>query len=60
MYLASFPRLNRYVKRIDYNVYCSQPVFNEITHDFWKELAARLEARAARRRNQDAAEKGSK
>ena len=60
MYLVSFPRLNRYVKRIDYNVYCTQPVFNEITHDFWKELAARLEARAARRRNPDEAEKGSK
>ena len=49
MYLAVFPRLARYVRRIDYNVYCSQPVFNEITHDRWKALANRLEQRAARR-----------
>ena len=49
MYLVTFPRLARYVRRIDYNVYCSQPVFNEVTHDRWKELAGRLEARAARR-----------
>ena len=50
MYAVAFPRLSGYVRKIDYNVYCSQPVFNEITHDRWKTLAARLENRAARRR----------
>lgn len=47
MYVCAFPRLGRYVRRIDYNVYCSQPVFNEITHSRWKKLAAWLEKRAA-------------
>ena len=50
LYLVSFPRLARYVRRIDYNVYCSQPVFNEATRDRWREIAAWLENRAARRR----------
>ncbi len=54
MYAASFPRLAQYVRRIDYNVYCSQPVFQELSHDFWKETAEKLERRAevaALRRN---------
>ncbi len=46
MYLAAFPRLRRYVREIDYNVYCSLPVFNEITHDRWRDLAAWFEKRA--------------
>ena len=50
MYAVAFPRLSKYVRRIDYNVYCSQPVFNEVTRDRWKDLAAKLEARAARKR----------
>ena len=49
MYVAVFPRLAYYVRRIDYNVYCSQPVFNEITHDRWKDLANFLERRANHR-----------
>ena len=48
MYLAAFPRLAQYVRRIDYNVYCSQPVFNEATHDRWKQWAAKLDERCAR------------
>lgn len=50
MYAIALPRLMRYVRRIDYNVYCSQPVFNEAGHDRWKVLADRLEEIAARRR----------
>ena len=50
MYLAAFPRLARYVRRIDYNVYCSQPVFNEVTRDRWKTWAAALESRASRKK----------
>ena len=50
MYAVALPRLKRYVRRIDYNVYCSQPVFNEVRHDRWKALANRLEALAERRR----------
>ena len=49
MYAATLPRLAHYVHRIDYNVYCSQPVFTEIAHDRWKELAERMEKRAAKR-----------
>ncbi|MBQ8136704.1 MAG: exopolysaccharide Pel transporter PelG, partial [Clostridia bacterium] len=51
MYLVAFPRLALYVRRIDYKVFCSQPVFNEMTNDRWKKLAGWLEARAARRAN---------
>ena len=50
MYAVAFPRLSKYVRRINYNVYCSQPVFNEVTRDRWKDLAAKLEARAARKK----------
>ena len=50
MYAVALPRLKHYVRRIDYNVYCSQPVFNEIRHDRWKALANRLEAHAERQR----------
>ena len=51
MYLVSLPRLSQYVRRIDYNVYCSQPVFNEIRRDRWKAIARLLESRAERRRS---------
>ena len=47
MYAVAFPRLYRYVRRIDYNIYCSQPVFNEISNDRWKAIAQRLETLAA-------------
>ena len=49
MYVCAFPRLAKYVRRIDYNVYCSQPVFNEISRKRWKAIAAKLEANAAKR-----------
>ncbi len=49
MYLAAVPRLYRYVQRIDYHVYCSQPVFNEIRRDRFREAAEWLEQRAHRR-----------
>lgn len=43
MYLVSLPRLLSYVKRIDYHVFCSQPVVAEGDRGFWPRLAARLE-----------------
>ncbi|MCR4621246.1 MAG: exopolysaccharide Pel transporter PelG [Clostridiales bacterium] len=48
MYTAALPRMKSYVRRIDYHVYCSQPVFNERTHDRWKIIADKLEERAGR------------
>lgn len=47
MYLTAMPRLYRYVKQIDYYVFCGQPVLASIRSGLWTRLAAKLDARAA-------------
>jgi uncharacterized membrane protein len=44
MYVIGLPRLLFYVKNIDYNVFCSQAVFNAPSNRFWKRVADRLDA----------------
>lgn len=44
MYLAALPRLYSYVKRIDYHVFCGQPVLADPKVGFWTRAAARLDA----------------
>ena len=46
IYLAALPRLIRYVNRIDYHVFCEQPVLNREKKGFWISLAAWLDRRA--------------
>lgn len=51
MYLTALPRLHSYVKRIDYHVFCGQPVLADPKVGFWTRAAARLDAMAAPRRH---------
>lgn len=48
MYLVALPRLLWYIHRINFRVYCSQPVFPMRKDTRWMRLADRLDARAAR------------
>lgn len=48
MFLTAMPRLLAYVERIDYHVFCSQPVFNTYETGRFVRLAGWLDARAAR------------
>lgn len=47
MYLTALPRLFRYVKRIDYHVFCGQPVLAPKGTGKWTRAASWLDARAA-------------
>ncbi len=48
MYAVSIPQLLTYVKRIDYHVFCSQPVVNDPRIGKWARLATWLDTRAER------------
>ncbi|MDD3214946.1 MAG: exopolysaccharide Pel transporter PelG, partial [Eubacteriales bacterium] len=47
MYLTAMPRLYRYVKHIDYHVFCGQPVLASRKTGLWTRLAVMLDERAA-------------
>jgi len=49
MYLTALPRLLRYVKRIDYHVFCGQPVLAPQETGGWTRAASWLDARATGR-----------
>ena len=49
MFLVAMSRLIAYVNRIDFHVFCSQPVFNAYRAGLWVRLADALDARAERR-----------
>lgn len=49
MFLVAMSRLIAYVNRIDFHVFCSQPVFNTYRTGLWMRLADALDARAVRR-----------
>lgn len=51
MYLFALPRLLWYIQRINYRVYCSQPVFNADEQSFWMRLAVKLDARSTKSMN---------
>ena len=49
MFLAARLRLNAYVRRIDFHVFCAQPIFNVDRVGWWLRLAQRLDQRALQR-----------
>ena len=46
MYMVALPRLLWYIHRINYRVYCSQPVFNDVKRSVWERFADKLDIRA--------------
>ena len=46
MYVIALLRLMLFIRHVDYQVFCSQPVINSPNLGFWMRLAGRLDARA--------------